>query len=148
MFLNIPLKFHIWKIAAIGLGIIVSILIIHIMHFLNITFYPIPESANLSDPDSYSEFIRTEPVFLAGFLLSTLTGSFSGGAVARLTNSSLSVFTAGWVGFVLMLLEIFNLMAVDYPVWFWILQVAFYIPAAWAGAGFVKLNQQNLRGYS
>jgi len=142
LFLNIPLKKQIWKIAAIGLGLIISIIIIHIMQFLNLTLYKIPDGMDLTVPQSYEDFLKTNPLFLIGILFSNIFGSFTGGAIAKLTHYSVSILMAGWVGFVLIILEIYNLIAVEYPVWFWILTVALYIPSAWAGAYFVVINQQ------
>lgn len=141
MSLIIPLQKHIWTIAAIGLGVIISIVIIHIMQFINVSLYPIPESVNSADSDSYEWFLQNHTQFLLGLLLSNVTGSFFGGAVARLTHYSVTIRTAGWVGGILLLLEMYNLITVNYPVWFWILMIALYIPSAWAGAYFTVLNQ-------
>jgi len=139
--LNIPLKNHIWKIAAIGLGLIISILIIHIMQFINIALYPIDETIVDFSPSVYNDFINDNPVFLIGILFSNLTGSFVGGAIAKLTHPTVTVMMAGWVGTVLLGLDIYNLIAVDYPLWFWLLSIVIYIPAAWLGAFAVKYTQ-------
>ncbi|WP_141691542.1 hypothetical protein [Rhodohalobacter halophilus] len=141
MSLIIPVKKHIWKIASIGMGLIISIMVIHIMQFLNYTLYQTPDGVDLTLQQNYTDFILNNPQFLAGVLFSNITGSFTGGAIAKLTHYSVSILMAGWVGFVLMMLEVFNLLSVEYPVWFWILTVALYIPSAWAGAYFVSTFQ-------
>ena len=134
MDLNIPFKKHIWKIAAIGLGIIISILIIHIMQFINVALYPIGDSIMEFDRSVYADFVKENPLFLIGILFSNLTGSFVGGAIARLTHPTVTMLMAGWVGLILMLLDLYNLITVDYPLWFWLLSIIIYIPAAWSGA--------------
>lgn len=131
---NIPYKKHIWKLAAVGFGLVVSVLIIHIMQFINASLYPVEDGIRLSDKTLYEQFINRNPVFLAGILLSNATGSFTGGALARLIDPSISVLFAGWVGAVLLALDIYNLASVAYPLWFWFLTVLVYIPAAWSGA--------------
>lgn len=138
---NIPIKKQIWKIAAIGLGITSSILIIHIMQFINIALYPVDDSTMEFTASVYADFIRNNPVFLAGILFSNLTGSFFGGAVARLTHPTVTIRSVGWVGLVLMGLDLYNLISVDYPLWFWLLSLIIYIPAAWFGAFAVTFIQ-------
>lgn len=141
MDLNIPIKKQIWKIAAIGLGIISSILIIHIMQFINIALYPVEDSIVEFNASVYADFIMDNPVFLIGILFSNLTGSFFGGAVSRLTHPTVTILSAGWVGLVLMGLDLYNLLSVDYPLWFWLLSLIIYIPAAWLGAFAVTYTQ-------
>lgn len=118
------------------------------MQYLNVALYNTPEGVDLTDPRNYRAFILDHPHFLIGILFSNMTGSFTGGAIARLTHYSVSIFTAGWVGFILLILEVYNLVSVEYPVWFWILTIALYIPSAWAGAFFVTAIQQKERGQS
>ena len=139
--LNIPIKKHIWKVAAIGLGIIISILIIFIMQFINMALYPIEDTIVEFDQSIYSDFVNNNPIFLLGILFSNLTGSFVGGAIARLTHHTVTVLMAGWVGVVLLVLDIYNLISVDYPFWFWLLSIIIYIPASWMGAFAVKQLQ-------
>jgi hypothetical protein len=143
--INIPLKRHIWKIAAIGLGLVISILIIFIMQFINMALYPVPDGIQLSDIIQYEQFILDHPVFLAGILFSNATGSFTGGAIARMTHPSVTVWMAGWVGLVLFLLDLYNLISVAYPGWFWFITLIIYIPGAWLGAyitHLIRLNSQ------
>jgi len=140
--LNIPIKRQIWKIAAIGLGIISSILIMHIMQFINIALYPVEDTVMDFDPFVYADFVMNNPVFLIGIFFSNLTGSFFGGAVARLTHPTVTILSAGWVGLVLMVLDLYNLLSVDYPLWFWLLSLIIYVPAAWLGA-FAVIYIQN-----
>lgn len=135
---NIPFKKVLPEIAAIGFGLIVSILIIHIMQFINGALYPVGEGVRLAEPAVYERFIRENPLFLMGVLFSNMTGCFTGGALARLIQPDLPVRFAGWVGAVLLGLEIYNLVWVAYPVWFWFLTLLIYLPAAWAGAWFIK----------
>jgi len=139
--LNIPIKKQIWKIAAIGFGVISSILILHIMQFINISLYPVGDKVMEFSASVYADFIKDNPVFLIGILFSNLTGSFFGGAVARLTHPTVTIQSAGWVGLVLMGLDIYNLLSVDYPLWFWLLSLIIYIPAAWLGAYAVTYTQ-------
>ncbi|MDZ7757337.1 hypothetical protein [Rhodohalobacter sp.] len=104
------------------------------MQFINIALYPVEDTVMEFDPSVYADFVRDNPVFLIGILFSNLTGSFFGGAVARLTHPTVTILSAGWVGVVLMGLDLYNLLSVDYPLWFWLLSLIIYIPAAWLGA--------------
>ncbi len=104
------------------------------MQFINVALYPIGDSIMEFDRSVYADFVKENPIFLIGILFSNLTGSFVGGAIARLTHPTVTVLMAGWVGLILMLLDLYNLITVDYPLWFWLLSIIIYIPAAWSGA--------------
>ncbi len=111
------------------------------MQFINIAMYPVDDSIMEFNASVYTDFIMNNPVFLAGILFSNLTGSFFGGAVARLTHPTVTIRSAGWVGLVLMGLDLYNLLSVDYPLWFWLLSLIIYIPASWLGAFAVNYSQ-------
>lgn len=144
MLLNIPLKKHIWKVAGIGMGVVFSILIIQIMQFINLALYPVESEGLIKESSAYVQFINSNPIFLVGILFSNATASFTGGAIARLTHSTVSVVAAGWVGAVLLILDLSNLIMVDYPLWFWLFSIIIYIPSAWLGAFAVIHFQSNL----
>lgn len=111
------------------------------MQFINIALYPVDDSITEFNVSVYADFIMSNPVFLVGILFSNFTGSFFGGAVARLTHPTVTIRSAGWVGLVLMGLDLYNLLSVDYPLWFWLLSLIIYIPASWLGAYAVKYTQ-------
>jgi hypothetical protein len=144
LLLNIPLKKHIWKVAGIGMGIIFSILIIHIMQLINLALYPVESEDLVSESSAYVLFINSNPIFLVGILFSNATASFTGGAIARLTHPTVSIAIAGWVGAILMILDLNNLMMVDYPLWFWLFSIIVYIPSAWLGAFAITHFQSNI----
>lgn len=144
MLLNIPLKKHIWKVAGIGMGVVFSILIIHIMQFINHALYPVESEDLIKGSSAYVQFINSNPIFLVGILFSNATASFTGGAIARLTHPKVSVVAAGWVGAVLLILDLSNLIMVDYPLWFWLFSIIIYIPSAWLGAFAITHFQSNI----
>lgn len=126
------------------MGIVFSILIIHIMQFINLALYPVESEDLVKEPSAYVQFINSNPIFLLGILFSNATASFTGGAIARLTHPTVSAVAAGWVGVVLMILDLNNLINVDYPLWFWLFSIIIYIPSAWLGAFAVTHFQSNL----
>jgi CDP-diglyceride synthetase len=128
----------VWKIAALGFGLIVGVAIIFIMQFINYSLYPIPDSVQLDQAASYSEFINEHPVFLAGSLLANAAGCFTGGAIAIMVRSDVTIFETTLIGLVLMILGIINTIMAPHPAWYLIISILIYIPSCWLGAYFIK----------
>ncbi|TVR34179.1 MAG: hypothetical protein EA390_03335 [Balneolaceae bacterium] len=135
---KIPTEQTVWKIAAIGFGLIVSIAIIFIMQFINHSLYTAIDGVSIENKEQYSAFIHNNPLYLLGVLISNAAGSFTGGAVAKLIRNDITAPQACIVGLVLMILAFVNIVAVSHPVWFWILSVFAFIPFSWYGALFIQ----------
>jgi hypothetical protein len=140
---KIPSEQTVWQIAALGFGLIVSIAIIFIMHFINHSLYTAIDDVNFESKEQYSIFIHNNPLYLIGLLIGNAAGSFTGGAVSKLIRNDLSAVQACFVGLVLMILAFINIIAVSHPVWFWFLSVFAFIPFSWYGAIFIQ-NQINV----
>jgi hypothetical protein len=136
--LKIPSPEVVWKIAAIGFGLIVSIAVIFIMQFINFFLYPVPEDFQLNISEEYSAFIFKNPVFLIGNLFSSAFGSFVGGATAILVRHDVQPKDTIFIGLILMILGFINIGMVIHPIWFWIASTLIYIPSGWIGAHFIQ----------
>lgn len=129
-----------WKLAAIGLGLITGTAVIALMTQLNYLFYPVPES-----PDETSEIILgylNNPVFLSGQLIAIFTGCFVAGAAIKMIFIYESIRTLFYTSFVLMLVGLIDLVTAPYPFWYWITALVLYIPGTVAGGAITQKVQQ------
>jgi hypothetical protein len=140
--IKIPSEQTLWKVVALGFGLIFSIAVIFVMQFINYSLYPIDEGYNLNLDQQYADFVKYNPLFLAGIWISNATGSFSGGALARLVRYDLSTKEASVIGLVLMVLGYLNMAAMPHPVWFWIISAFAFIPFSWYGAYIIDQRTQ------
>lgn len=134
--IKIPSEETFRNIAAAGFGLIVSVAILFIMQYLNASLYP-TDGFSLSRESVYIDFVRDNPLFLAGMLISAATGSFMGGAIAVLVKPDLPSLYPIAIGTVLTVLGVVNLMMMPHPLWFWFVSIFIYIPSAWYGARFI-----------
>lgn len=135
---KIPSEKTIWHIAAIGLGLIISIAVIFILQFLNFLLYPSSNKIDINQTYEYSLFVANHPIFLSGNLLSNLIGCFLGSAIAVLVRPDLTITKSMSVGAVLLILSMVNIIMIPHPSWFVILTILLYLPFSYLGATFIK----------
>lgn len=136
--IKIPTEQTLWKIAALGFGLIFSVAVVFIMQFINYSLYPVSAELNLNIDQEYTHFVKNNPLFLAGIWISSATGSFSGGALACLIRYDITAKEASIIGLVLMVLGYINMSAIPHPAWFWIISVFAFIPFSWYGAYLIQ----------
>ena len=135
--MNLPSEFTLWKISAIGLGLIFGVAIIAFMNQLNFMFYQIPDSFN-GDTDFYHIKLASNNLFLSGKIISIFTGCFFAGGIAKLVNRSIQITDAVAAGIILLLVGLIDLLSAPYPVWYWVISVLVYLPSSVAGYYFIK----------
>lgn len=126
-----------WKIAAIGIGLIVGVAITAIMTQLNFLFYPADELTGTDAEDVLKTYLH-DPIMLSGNLIAIATGCFFAGAVAQMFFRYQNPLIFTYTGAVLMLLGVIDLITAPYPTWYWIASLILYIPATVAGAYFAR----------
>jgi len=105
-------------------------------HFI----YPPPADLDLKNPEAMKNLIASAPVgALLLVVLAYAVGSFGGGWLAARLAPKSHILHGMIVGGLLMAAGIMNLLMLPHPLWFWIVSVAVYLPAAYAGA---RLSQR------
>ena len=135
--MKLPSEFTLWKIAAIGLGLIFGVAFIAFMNQLNFMFYKIPDSFN-ADADFYHFELASNNLFLTGKIISIFTGCFLTGGIAKLVNRSIQIRETVAAGIILMLVGLIDLFSAPYPVWYWVISMLVYVPSSVAGYYFIK----------
>jgi hypothetical protein len=97
--------------------------------------YPPPEGLDFKDVDAMGEWIKTLPAgaFII-VLFSHAAGAFAAGLVCILIKQE--VWNTGVIilGVLFLIAGIMNLVMIPHPIWFAVVDLALYIPAAIAGA--------------
>lgn len=136
--MNLPSENTLFKIAAIGFGLISGVAVIAFMQQVNVYLNPVPKLSG-SAYNSFEGFYTNDQIFLLGTLISNAAGSFIAGAIPVLFRKDIRPSETVYLALILMLLAFFNLFSNDYPVWFWFTNLAVYIPFTWLGT---YLNQK------
>lgn len=125
------------SILAVALGFVLGIVLIAVMQSLGHFIYPPPEDLDLTNPEALKNLIDSAPVgALLLVVLAYAVGSFGGGWLAARLAQKSHILHGMIVGGLLMTAGIMNLLMIPHPLWFWIVSVAAYFPAAYAGARF------------
>jgi len=130
--IKLPTEFTLWKIAAVGFGLITGLAIIALMNQINFMFYPQPDSFN-GNNEFYYLSLAEDPLFLAGKIISICTGSFFTGALSGFVNQYVTVKEIFAAGIILLATGFIDLGSAPYPFWFWTASIISYIPAVLAG---------------
>ena len=139
--IKLPAEFTLWKIAAVGFGLITGVAIIALMNQINFMFYPQPDSFNGNNEYFYLS-LAEDPLFLTGKIISICTGSFFTGAISSFVNRNIEVREIFVAGIILLATGFIDLGSAPYPFWFWIASTLIYIPAVLAGFYFTKKIQK------
>ncbi len=116
-------------------GLISSFILIKQAERINFSLYPPPTGFDPSKPGALEELMKMTPdgallvVIFAHFLASLIAG-----LVAALVSTEKRMNSAVITGAILLALGIATLIMVKvYPGWFWVADIAVYIPAAVLG---------------
>ena len=130
---------------SIVLGISIGMIIMMLMHYLSMLFYPLPEGVSMSDAEKFNQYLETAPA--GAFILALISH-----AIGAFTSSILSVKIAcskEWVsknislsipiivGSIFTISGYLNLNGIPHPDWF-VVDLLFYFPAAYFGYKLVK----------
>jgi len=105
--------------------------------------YPLPVGIDIHDTHALSVAIGQMPpgAFIL-LLLSYAAGSFAAGAIATLVSGCTVAIPAFVVGCALTLAALFNLITIQHPLWFCILNLLCYVP--FAHLGYLAVRNRNI----
>lgn len=119
-------------IAVIG-GIVVGMIVIGLTEGLGHLIFPPPAGLDLSDMEQVASYMPDAPIIsLLWVALAWVVGTFVGGAIATMIGKEFGRTPAYFVGGILSLSGILNLVKIPHPTWFWI-SILVFIPAALIG---------------
>ena len=126
------------NILGIVVGVLVGTVVIALVQILGHQVYPVTEGVDINDREAMVALVKNLPVGSLLFVIAAyFAGSFVGGAVAAFIGRGARVRHALVVGALLLVAGVMNLMAIPHPVWFNILTVLVFLPAAWLGGRLV-----------
>jgi hypothetical protein len=99
--------------------------------------YPFPAGLDPNDHQALASFMKTAPLGAWLFVLAAYAvGSFAGGASGTWLGSKPWIC---WVtGGLFMIMGLIGLLMRSNPVWFWVVSLALYLPASWAGGRLMR----------
>jgi hypothetical protein len=130
------------KILAVIVALIIATAIIMIVEMLNSYILPPPPADVMKDTARLREYMANGPamayaVVLIGYALGAFVGGFIVTKISRLVSSGLTLPIV--FGAVLTLLGISNMVMIPgQPIWFMIVALIIFIPAAIVGSKFAR----------
>ncbi len=116
-------------------GVVAGGLLVALVEGIGHRVYPLPEGLDVKDVEALKEYVATLPAGALLFvLLAWAVGSFGGGWLAAKIADRKRLVHALVVGGVLMAFGIVNLVTIPHPLWFAVVGVVLFLPAACAGA--------------
>jgi hypothetical protein len=117
------------------LGALATVAIIMAVEGLSAKLFPLPLGVDPRNPESLKAVMAHMP---AGALLLVAAGwflgTFAGAWVAARIAGRAPLVHGLILGVLFLAGAIANLLAIPHPVWFWVLSVALFLPAAYLGA--------------
>jgi len=121
-------------LAAIA-GLVLGVVLIAVVEFIGHYVYLPPADLDMTNPEAMKNLMTNAPVGALLFvILAWAVGSFGGGWLAARIAQKSHVMHSLIVGGLLMAAGIMKMLMIPHPMWFWVLGVAVYLPAAYAGA--------------
>lgn len=115
-------------------GLVVGSIVTGVVEFVGHQIYPPPAGIDPRDPESIRRAMETISTgALIAVLVAWAIGSMVGGLVAARLATRQPMRCALIAGAMLMLAGIANLILIPHPLWFSIVAVLLFLPAAWAG---------------
>ncbi len=123
------------KALGIVIGMIVGMIVVFLVEMISAGLYPAPTSLDFADPESVKAWVATLPIgaFLI-VLAAHVLGAFTGGLVCGRIVGKWWLPGPLIIGLLFLIAGALNLSLIPHPVWFMIVDVLVYIPAAFAGA--------------
>lgn len=122
------------RIFSILTGLVAGAIVIGLLEMVNHTMYPLPDGLDAANRDVFKDYIMTLPLTAFLFLLvahgvGAMVGGFVASKMAQVQKRGAAMF----VGFILVLAGVLNLLSVPHPLWFSIADVLIYTPMALVG---------------
>ncbi|MCI0691234.1 hypothetical protein L0337_04405 [candidate division KSB1 bacterium] len=122
------------KILAVVGGIVVGGIVVFVVEWISSLIYPLPAGLDMADKEAMKAYVAALPIgallfVLLAYVLGGLTGGWLAAKIARDSQIRLSLIVGG----VLLLFGIINLVTIPHPLWFAVLSVLVFLPAAYLG---------------
>lgn len=130
------------SILSIALGFLIGFIVIALIEASNILIYPPPAGLDLNDPVALEAYVAQVPTGAKVIVLfAWAVGTFAAGLTAAKVATKSKITHALIVGGVFMMAGIYNMLTIPTPLWFWIVGLIIYLPAAYLG-GIVATNKK------
>jgi MFS family permease len=124
------------KIGIVLLGIMVANVLIFGVQSIGHKIYPPGIDLSQASPEKIEAYIAGMPIgAMLMVWLAYAVGSIIGGfTVGKLGKQSFGIQGSYWVGGILTVLGLVNLVIIPHPMWFAVLTSVTYLPLCWFGA--------------
>jgi hypothetical protein len=120
---------------AVLLGAIAAGLLIFTVELLGTKLFPFPPGTDVNNPDALRAAMSHIPTgALLLVLFGWIVGTFVGAWVAARVAGRAPIAHGLVIGVLFLAAAVANMLAIPHPVWFWVLGVAVFLPAAYLGA--------------
>ncbi len=121
-------------VLAVVAGVVAGGIVVALVQQLGHLIWPPPAGLDVTDPEAIEAYLESVPAAAILFVaLAWAVGSLAGGWIAARISSPCSLSAALIVGGVLMAFGLLNLISIPHPIWFWVVGLAVFLPAAYAG---------------
>jgi len=130
---------------SIVLGTGIGMVIMMLMHYFSMLFYPLPEGVSISDAEKFNQYLETAPTgaFVLA-LISHIIGAFTSSILSvkiacskEWVSKKVSLSIPIIIGCIFTISGYLNLNEIPHPDWF-VVDLLFYFPAAYFGYKLVK----------
>ena len=133
------------NIAAALLGVIVGAVLISLLQYVNLRFFPLPEGLDPKDREAMTAYIATLPAgAFAGVLLSYFVGVAAGTWLTARISANSHARQALMVGMLFLVASVLNLSSLPHPAWFWAANLVLVALATWLGVYFGEPDERPL----
>jgi hypothetical protein len=122
------------SVGAVVAGVILGGGVVFAVELLGGMLFPMPPGLDLNDPQALAVAMANAPLGALLFvLLAWAAGSLAGGWLAARLAGRAPHWHALIVGVLLLIAGIINLATLPHPLWFQVVSVLVFLPAAWLG---------------
>ena len=128
------IKLIVNRLFSILTGVVGGALVIGLLEMVSHRMNPLPDGFDFTDKAALTDHIANMPLSVFLFLLlahgiGALVGGFIASKMAKVQKRGAAMF----VGLILVLAGLLNLMAIPHPIWFSVSDILIYTPMALAG---------------
>ncbi len=122
------------RVFAVVAGVMAGATAIGLIEWLSHKMYPLPGNIDPKDPEALRMLMHNMPLgALLMIILAWAAGAFIAGIITTLIVGQQALRPSLVAGTVLLLFGIINMMMLPHPIWFWILGILVFLPAAFIG---------------
>ena len=122
------------KILAVVGGVILGGVVVFVVEWISSKVYPLPPGLDLNNREAMKAYVAALPIGALLFvLLAYVLGSLAGGWLAAKIARDSRLHLPLTVGGVLLFFGIINLVTIPHPLWFAMVSILVFLPAAYLG---------------